>query len=73
MIIFRSSTHLSCVLVLLIAIDVVVVVFILGVPLPLLLYPRGTRLQGRQLSQLQHDPNKDYLYLPILQIYVSMP
>jgi hypothetical protein len=36
-----------CVLVLLDAIDVVVVVGVWGVSLPLLLYPRGVRLQRR--------------------------
>jgi hypothetical protein len=44
---------MSCVIVLLMAIGVVVVICelvltcSLGVPLPLLLYPRGARLQGR--------------------------
>jgi hypothetical protein len=44
---------MSCVLILLMVIGVVVVVVVSiqlvtrGVPLPLLLYPRGARLQGR--------------------------
>jgi hypothetical protein len=46
-----------------IAIAVVVVglvlTYSLGVPLPLLLYPSGARLQGRQPSRLQHDSNQD--------------
>jgi hypothetical protein len=47
-----DNSHTSCVLVLLMAIGVVVVVVLLGlvplrVPLPVLLYPRGARLQGR--------------------------
>jgi hypothetical protein len=49
---------MSYLLVLLMAIGVAVVLvglvltFILEVPLPLLLYPKGVRLQGRKLSQL---------------------
>jgi hypothetical protein len=50
---------MSCVLVLLMAIDAAVVccqLVRLVVPLPFLLYLRGARLQGSELSHLQHDP-----------------
>jgi hypothetical protein len=35
----------------------------LGVPLPLLLYPRGVKLQGRYPSWLQHDSYSDSILL----------
>jgi hypothetical protein len=38
---------MSCIIILLIIIDVAVVIAHYGVPLPLLLYSSGTRLQGR--------------------------
>jgi hypothetical protein len=66
---------MSYVLVLLVTIDVVVVLVrlvltcLVVVPLPLLLYLRGVRLQGRLLSWLQHDPNQDYISTYLFYIY----
>jgi hypothetical protein len=59
---------MSCVLVLLMAIEVVVVLPWM-VPLPLLLYPRDARLEERQPSRLQHDFNQDPIFTCLI-IYI---
>jgi hypothetical protein len=43
----EDNSHMSCILVLLMAIDVAVLVPPMEVPLPLLLYPMGLRLQEK--------------------------
>jgi hypothetical protein len=41
----------------------------LGVPLPLLLYPRGVKLQGRYPSWLQHDSYSDSISTCLFYTY----
>jgi hypothetical protein len=59
---------MSYALVLLMAIDVVLLLP-RGVPLPLLLYPRGRGYKEGKQSRLQHDPNQDSISTYLLYIY----
>jgi hypothetical protein len=41
----------------------------MGVPLPLLLFPKGARLHGMLPSQLEHDPNHESISICLVYIY----